>query len=99
MPQQIYQIRYMSFSNVFKKHCAYAIVLITATLYSTKSSAQAFESSNLPIVIINTDINPYTGQYNEIVDDPKVNATMKIIWRQNNERNFLTDVNSPEYLN
>ncbi len=47
----------------------------------------------MPIVIIQTDQNA------EIVDDPKVGATMKIIWHQNNERNFLTDITNPEYLN
>lgn len=60
---------------------------------STNTNAQNFISSNLPIVIIQTDQNA------EIVDDPKVGATMKIIWHQNNERNFLTDITNPEYLN
>ena len=51
-----------------------------------------FESSNLPIVVIET-IN---GQ--EIPNDPKIDATMKIIYRENGERNFLTDVDDPSNL-
>lgn len=83
----------MSISSVFKQHCTYSFVLLATVFCSTNTNAQNFVSSNLPIVIIQTDLNT------EIVDDPKVNATMKIIWRQNNERNYLTDINTPEYLN
>lgn len=61
--------------------------------------AQSFVSSNLPIVIINTDINPNTGQPTPIPDEPKVPATMKIIYRPDGSRNFLTDQNTPAYLN
>ena len=45
-----------------------------------------FESSNLPIVIINTD------QGQEIPDEPKIDATMQIIDREDGSRNFLTDL-------
>ncbi len=45
-----------------------------------------FESSNLPIVIINTD------QGQEIPDEPKIDATMQIIDREDGTRNFLTDL-------
>lgn len=62
-------------------------------------NAQTFTSSNLPIVIINTDINPSTGQPTPIPDEPKVPATMKIIYRPDGSRNFLTDQNNPAYLN
>lgn len=49
-----------------------------------------FESSNLPIVIIET----VDGQ--EILDEPKIWATMTIIDNGAGQRNFLTDVNHPE---
>jgi hypothetical protein len=55
--------------------------------------AQDFTDSNLPIVIINTDGTA------PIVDDPRVLASMKIIYRGPGERNYLTDQNNPQYLN
>ena len=55
-------------------------------------SAQ-FISSNLPIVVITTD-----GGVN-IVDEPKVPASIKIIDRGAGQTNFLTDLNNPAYLN
>lgn len=55
--------------------------------------AQNFTDSNLPIVVIDTD-----GGVN-IPDEPKVLGTMKIIWHQDGSRNYLTDINSPEFLN
>jgi len=51
-----------------------------------------FESSNLPIVVINTE------QGQKIPDDPKINATMKIIYNANGQRNFLSDINNPSAL-
>jgi hypothetical protein len=50
-------------------------------------------SSNLPIVIINTDGGV------SIPDDPRVLANMKIIYRGAGLRNYLDDQNSPEFLN
>lgn len=55
--------------------------------------AQTFTDSNLPIVVIETD-----GHVN-IPDEPKVLGTMKIIWHQDGSRNYLTDINNPEFLN
>ena len=57
------------------------------------ASAQILTDSNLPIVVIETD-----GGVN-IPDEPKVLGTMKIIWHQDGSRNYLTDVNNPEFLN
>ena len=51
------------------------IVLIT----SYSATAQTFTDSNLPIVIITTDNDPNTNLPLEILDDPKILATMKII--------------------
>jgi hypothetical protein len=57
------------------------------------ASAQNFTESNLPIVIINTDGGA------SIPDNPKILASMKIIYRGPGERNYLTDQNNPAYLN
>ncbi|KAF0237930.1 MAG: secreted protein with CotH lamin and Por secretion system C-terminal sorting [Prolixibacteraceae bacterium] len=68
-------------------------------LYALIIDAQILTSSNLPIVIINTNINPNTGKPYEIPDDPKIGATMKIIFRPDGSRNYLTDQNNPDFLN
>lgn len=83
-------------------HKIFSIVFLSFLLVwsvSRQAKAQTFESSNLPIVIINTDINPSTGQPTPIPDEPKVPATMKIIYRPDGSRNYLTDQNNPAYLN
>ena len=49
-----------------------------------------FQSSNLPIVVIDTD--------QEIPNEPKIDATMKIIYRDEGGRNFLTDISNPSTL-
>ena len=54
--------------------------------------------SNLPIVIINTDIDPNTGQPTEIPDDPKVWADMKIIYHTDGTRNYMTDQDNADFL-
>lgn len=56
-------------------------------------NAQILSSSNLPIVVIETD-----GQV-PIPDDPRVYGTMKIIWHPDGSRNYLSDLNTPAYLN
>jgi len=53
--------------------------------------AQVFTQSNLPIVVITTDNDPNTGQPMDIPDDPKILATMKIIWHADGSTNYLTD--------
>lgn len=70
------------------------IVFVSFSFYG-----QQFTNSNLPIVIITTDINPDTGQLTEIPDDPKILASMKIISRPNGARNYLTDGNTTDFLN
>ena len=55
--------------------------------------AQSFTDSNLPIVIINTD----RGW--DIVDEPRILASMKIIYRGPGERNYFSDRDNPDYLN
>jgi len=54
---------------------------------------QSFTDSNLPIVIINTDLGW------DIVDDPRTLADMKIIYSGPGERNYLSDLENPDHLN
>ena len=69
------------------------LVILSIVFLPLLSLAQTFTDSNLPIVVINTD-----GGVN-IPDEPKVLGTMKIIWHQDGSRNYMTDVNNPEFLN
>ncbi len=69
------------------------ISALLVLLTGIQAAAQSFTSSNLPIVIINTDGNA------AIVDDPRVKAAMKIIYRGEGERNYMADQNTPGYLN
>ncbi|MFT3794001.1 CotH kinase family protein [Flavobacterium sp.] len=80
--------------NLYKRLLLTLLVIQSAVVF-----AQDFTDSNLPIVIINTDINPETNQPYEIPDDPRVLATMKIIKHPDGSRNYLTDQNTPAYLN
>lgn len=68
-------------------------------LFVATTEAQTFTDSNLPLIIINTDINPGTGRPAEIPDEPKIPATMKIIFRPDGSRNYIKDQNNPDYLN
>lgn len=69
------------------------LVILSFLLIPLLSMAQNFTDSNLPIVIIDTDGGV------TIPDEPKVLATMKIIWHQDGSRNYITDANNPEFLN
>jgi len=55
--------------------------------------------SNLPVLVIETDVNPNNNQPYQIVDNPKVPATMRLIYRPDGSRNYLTDISNPTYLN
>lgn len=68
-------------------------------LSSVAIQSQTFSDSNLPIIVISTDLDPITNLPLEILDDPKILASMKIIKRPDGSRNFLTDINTAEYLN
>ncbi|MFM2265420.1 MAG: hypothetical protein RLZ77_840, partial [Bacteroidota bacterium] len=63
------------------------------------ANAQILTDSNLPIVVISTDLNTQTNQPLEILDDPRILASMHIISRPDGARNYLTDVATPEFLN
>ncbi|MFP9098672.1 CotH kinase family protein [Flavobacterium sp. RHBU_24] len=52
-----------------------------------------FTQSNLPIVIITTDNNA------EIPDDPKIPASMKIIYHTDGSTNYVSDQDTPSLLN
>jgi len=69
------------------------IVIFLLLILSGSVSAQVLTDSNLPIVIINTDGGV------SIPDNPRVQATMKIIYRGEGERNYLTDKDNTAYLN
>jgi len=70
-------------------------LILLCVLYNAyiPSYSQIFTDSNLPIVLINTD-----GAV-DIPDSPRVLASMKIIYRGDGLRNYLTDQNTPSYLN
>ena len=72
---------------------SYFLCLVSTT------KAQTFTDSNLPIVVINTDIDPTTSLPYEIVDDPRMLGSMKIIKRPDGSRNYMTDINTTTYLN
>lgn len=56
-------------------------------------------NSNLPIIVVETDINPSTNQPYQIPDSPKVLGSMKILYNQDGSRNYLTDINNTNFLN
>jgi len=62
-------------------------------------SAQNFSSSNLPIVIINTGNYPNSTDKYEILDEPKIIASMVIIYRPDSARNNLSDSSNTNYIN
>lgn len=75
------------------------IFLFLLVLSSFSIHSQVFTDSNLPIVVISTDIDPGSGQPLAILDDPKILATMKIIKHADGTRNYLADSNTSSYLN
>lgn len=94
------QTNLIMINHYFSKHYKTKICfIILIFFFSINIKAQTFTDSNLPIVVINTDIDPNTNQPIEIPDDPKVLATMKIIKRPDGSRNYLTDITNSTYLN
>lgn len=70
------------------------LLLKLGTLY-----AQSFTSSNLPIVIINTPNYPNSTDKIAILDEPKISASMAIIYRPDSTRNYLSDSTNTNFLN
>lgn len=86
----------LSMNSVLKRKLLFILLLLVqAGLHAQVD----FTDSNLPIVIIDTDIDPETGEPMVIPDDPKIWADMKIIYRPDGSRNYITDVENPEFLN
>lgn len=75
----------------------YLILAFLLLFVSVK--AQVFTDSNLPIVIITTDINPATNSPYEILDSPDVLGSMKIIKHSDGSRNYVSDQNTSSFLN
>lgn len=71
-----------------KNIIAFLLICLSMTV-----TAQILTDSNLPIVVIETD-----GGVN-IPDEPKVLASMKIIWHRDGSRNSLADIDNPDFLN
>ena len=67
--------------------------------FYTPNYAQTFTDSNLPIVVITTDLDPLTNQPLEIIDDPRILASMKIIYHNDGSRNYMSDANTTSFLN
>jgi hypothetical protein len=78
----------------------FRIIISAIIVCSTQIvQAQILTDSNLPIVVITTDINPQTNQPLEILDDPRIGATMQIISRPDGSRNFVSDASQLINLN
>lgn len=69
------------------------ILILISLFFCNISFSQILTDSNLPIVIINTDGGVI------IPDDPRVPASMKIIFRGEGIRNRITDQDSSLFLN
>lgn len=68
-------------------------ILFTFLFLQNALVAQVLTSSNLPIVIINTD------SAQEIPDDPSIYGNMKVIFRGEGIQNYVSDQTNPLYLN
>jgi hypothetical protein len=80
---------------IVRRNAIALILMLGAVSYGQVN----FTDSNLPIFIITTDTDPNTGQPAVIPDDPKVWASLKIIYHPDGSQNFMTDQNTPEFLN
>jgi len=69
---------------------AFSVILL-ALLFNANAQ-QEFASSNLPIIVIETD------GHQPIPDEPKIPGTMKVIYHHDGSRNYLSDVNNPQFL-
>ena len=74
------------------------LVLLSSLLMMTVQG-QEFTSSNLPIVIITTELIPGTGSHYAIPDEPKISATMKILYVNDSTINYVSNQNDSAFLN
>lgn len=75
------------------------VILFSLLFLHFTAKAQSLTDSNLPIVVIDTDIDPLTGLPAVISDEPKVLGSMKIIYHTDGSRNYLSDISNPALLN
>jgi len=68
------------------------IIFALAIAFTLKTSAQDFVSSNLPIIIIETD------GHQPIPDDPKIPGKMWVIYHHDGSRNYVSDTVHPQFL-
>lgn len=88
----------MSRIYFLKFHPVFQIILVFAMFSSATVFSQTFTDSNLPIVIITTDLDG-NSQPLQILDEPKILSSMKIIKRPDGSRNYLSDANTTAFLN
>jgi hypothetical protein len=69
------------------------LISLLFTLFPSFLSGQVFTDSNLPVFVITTDGGA------SIPDEPGILGNLKVIFRGPGQRNYLTDVNNPQYLN
>lgn len=81
-----------------KRRYAFQISIAILLFYSSSVCSQTFTDSNLPIVIITTDLD-VNSQPLEILDDPRILANMKVIKHPDGTRNYLSDINTTAFLN
>lgn len=74
-------------------------LLILVFSQATFTQQTILSNSNLPIMVITTDIDPATNSPYVIPDEPKIPATMKLIFKPDGTRNYLSDINNTDFLN
>ena len=75
----------------------FLFILISLGMISVQG--QWITSSNLPIIIITTDLIPGTNNHYSIQDEPTVPATMKILYVNDSTVNYLSNQNDSAFLN
>ncbi len=73
-------------------------ILAVLLISSSPVFSQTFTDSNLPIVIITTDLD-VNSQPLAILDDPRILASMKVIKHPDGSRNYLSEANNAAFLN
>jgi hypothetical protein len=81
-----------------KSTVIFQFILAILLISSLSVSSQTFTDSNLPIVIITTDLD-VNSQPLVILDDPRILASMKIIKHPDGSRNYLSEANTTAFLN
>ena len=82
------------------KNKSFLFNLLFLFLWQVSFAQQTILSdSNLPIMVISTDIDPDTNAPTDIPDEPKVLGSMQLIYRPDGSRNYLTDSTNESFLN